>query len=183
MLLSRERSQLLIVDVQEKLAPAIFEAERMIERCSFLMQVANRLNVPLTVSEQYRKGLGPTIARLNNLKGDAPVMDKLHFSCAADPALASRVQSLAAEGKRQVVLAGIEAHVCVLQSALGFKDMGLDVFVVADAVSSRTAESVALALERYRQAGVQAINAEMAMFEWLHLSGTPEFKDLSKLIR
>lgn len=183
MLLDRARSQLLVIDVQEKLLPTVHEGDRMVERCGLLLQAATRLNVAVTISEQYPKGLGPTVARLGNLKGAAPVMEKLHFSCAADAGLAARVQSLANSGKRQVVLAGIEAHVCVLQSALGFKDMGLDVFVVADAVTSRQASSVDVAIARYRSAGVNVINAEMALFEWLHVSGTPEFKDLSKLIK
>jgi nicotinamidase-related amidase len=180
MLLDKDRSQFLLVDVQDRLLPAMHEGERMVERCGILLQAAQRLGIPTTISEQYKKGLGATVERLSNLKGDAPVLEKMHFSCAADPAMTARVQSL---GKKQLVIAGIEAHVCVLQSALGFKDMGLEVFVVADAVTSRKQESVDLALERYRAAGVNVVNAEMALFEWLHVSGTPAFKDLSKLIK
>ncbi|MBL8643738.1 MAG: hydrolase [Rhodospirillaceae bacterium] len=180
MLLNRAHGQLLIVDVQERLLPAMHEGERMVERCGILMQAAQRLGVPVTISEQYKKGLGPTIARLDNLKGDAPVLEKMHFSCAADAGIVSRVQGL---NKRQLVIAGIESHVCVLQSALGFKAMGLEVVVVADATTSRKPESVDLALGRYRAAGVGVVNTEMALFEWLHVAGTPEFKDLSKLIK
>jgi nicotinamidase-related amidase len=183
MLLDRARSQLLIVDVQERLLPAMDDGARMVERCAILLQTAARLGVPATVSEQYRKGLGATVERLHNLRGDAPLLEKMHFSCAAAPAIAARVQALAAAGRRQIAVAGIEAHVCVLQSALGFKAMGLDVYVVADAVASRAPDSIALALDRCRAAGVNVINAEMALFEWLHVSGTPEFKDLSKLIK
>src|SRR5689334_23881831 len=87
MLLDRARSQLLIVDVQERLMPAMHAGEAMAERCGILMQAAHRLGIPVTVSEQYRKGLGPTIARLDNLKGDAPVLEKMHFSCADDEAI------------------------------------------------------------------------------------------------
>lgn len=180
MLLVRERSQFLLVDVQDRLLPAMHDGERMVERCGVLLQAANRLSIPTTISEQYKKGLGATVERLSNLKGDAPVMEKMHFSCAADAAMTARVQSL---GRNQVVIAGIEAHVCVLQSALGFKDMGLDVFVVADAVTSRKQESVDVALSRYRHAGVNIVTTEMVVFEWLHVSGTPEFKELSKLIK
>ncbi|MDX2144810.1 MAG: hydrolase [Rhodospirillaceae bacterium] len=183
MLLDRARSQLLIVDVQERLLPAMHEGERMVERCAVLLQAAQRLRVPVTLSEQYRKGLGATVERLHNLKGDAPVLEKMHFSCAADGAITARLQGLAAHGRRQVVIGGIESHVCVLQSALGFKAMGLDVFVVADAVTSRRPDSVALALDRFRANGVGVINTEMALFEWLHVSGTAEFKELSKLIK
>lgn len=183
MLLVRDQSQLLIVDVQERLLPAMHEGERMVGRCALLLEAAARLGVPVTVSEQYRKGLGATVERLHNVKGDAPVMEKMHFSCARDPAMTARITDLAATGRRQVVLAGIESHVCVLQSALGFKEMGLDVAVVADAVTSRQPESVALALDRYRAAGVSVVNAEMAVFEWLDVAGTPEFKALSALIK
>ena len=182
-MLDRNRSQLLVIDVQDRLLPAMFEGERMVERCAVLMQAAHRLGIPVTVSEQYRKGLGATVERLGNVKGDAPVMEKMHFSCAADPAIAARVKGLAGDGRPQVVICGIETHVCVLQSALGFKDAGLDVFVAVDAVTSRQPSSVGVATDRLRQAGVSVVNTEMALFEWLQISGTPEFKELSKLIK
>ncbi len=183
MLLERARSQLLVVDVQERFMPVVHEAERMADKCAILMQSAQRLGIPTTVSEQYRKGLGSTIARLDNVKGDAPIMEKAHFSCAADPNIAERVKSLVDEGRSQMVVCGIESHVCVMQSALGFKGLGMDVFVVADAVSSRHPESVDIATNRMRSAGITVINTEMAVFEWLYISGTEEFKELSKLIK
>ena len=183
MLLDRSRSQMLVIDVQERLLPAMHEGERMVERCAVLLQAAQRLDIPATVSEQYRKGLGATVTRLDNVKGDAPIMEKKHFSCAADPSLRERVSGIAAAGRSQLVICGIESHVCVMQSALGFKDMDLHVAVVADAVASRHAENVALAKARFAGAGVSVVNTEMALFEWLHQSGTPEFKELSKLIR
>jgi nicotinamidase-related amidase len=184
MLLNRASSQLLVVDVQERLMPAMHAGEAMAERCGILMQAAHRLGVPVTISEQYRKGLGPTIARLGNLKGDAPVLEKTHFSCADDEAIAARVMALAKSGRAQVVVCGIESHVCVLQSALGFKErFGLEVAVAADAVTSRQPASVALALDRLRASGVSVVNTEMTLFEWLHRAGTPEFKELSPLIR
>jgi nicotinamidase-related amidase len=183
MLLDRSRAQLLVVDVQDRLLPAMHEGEHLVERCAILMQAAHRLGIPITVSEQYRKGLGATVARLDNIKGDAPVMEKMHFSCAADPAIATHVGGLARAGRHQLVICGIESHVCVAQSALGFKEMGLPVTVVADAVTSRRPESVALAITRMSAAGVTIANTEMALFEWLHQAGTPAFKDLSKLIK
>ena len=183
MLLDRARAQLLVVDVQEKLLPAMHEGERMVERCAVLLQAAHRLGIPVTISEQYRKGLGATVARLDAIKGDAVVMEKMHFSCAADPAIAAHVEGLARAGRAQLVICGIESHVCVTQSALGFKAMGLPVTVVADAVASRRPESAALALTRMSAAGVTVANTEMAVFEWLHQAGTPEFKELSKLIK
>jgi len=183
MLLDAHLSQVLIIDVQDRLLPAMHEGEAAVERCAVLLQVAQELGIPATVSEQYRKGLGPTAARLDNVKGDAPVLEKMHFSCADDPGQVARIKDLAAQGRRQLVIGGIEAHVCVLQSAIGFAAQGLDVFVAADAVTSRRPESVALAIERLRGAGVTVINTEMAAFEWLHISGTPAFKAVSKLIK
>lgn len=183
MLLDRARAQLLVVDVQDRLLPAMHEGEAMVERCALLMQAAHRLGIPLTISEQYRRGLGATVARLDNLKGGAAVMEKAHFSCAADPAIAAHIEGLARSGRSQVMICGIEAHVCVTQSALGFKERGLPVTVITDAVTSRRPESVAVASSRLAAAGVTLANTEMAVFEWLHQAGTPEFKDLAKIIK
>lgn len=183
MLLDRSRSQLLVVDVQERLLPAMHDGDRMVANCAVLMQAAQRLGIPVTLSEQYPKGLGTTVARLDNIKGDAPVLEKMHFSCAADAGIGKRVRGLASDGRSQLTICGIEAHVCVLQSALGFADGGLNVFVAADAVTSRKPESAAIAQSRFRHAGVTVVTTEMAVFEWLHVAGTPEFKDLSALIK
>ncbi len=183
MLLDRARAQLLVVDVQERLLPAMHEGEAMVDRCAVLMQAAHRLGIPVLVSEQYRKGLGATVARLDNVKGDATVLEKMHFSCAADPAMAAHVEGLARSGRTQLVICGIEAHVCVTQSALGFKALGLPVTVVTDAVTSRRPDSVRTAFDRLSAAGVVLANTEMAVFEWLHQAGTAEFKDLAKLIK
>ena len=183
MILDRARSQLLVVDVQERLLPAMFEGERMVDRCAILMQAAGRLGIPVTISEQYRKGLGATVNRLDNIKGDAAVLEKMHFSCAADPALRDHIQHLATNGRQQLVVCGIESHVCVMQSVLGFKEMGLDVYVPIDAITSRQPASVDVALRRMSDAGIHQVNTEMTLFEWLNVAGTPEFKELSKLIK
>ena len=183
MLLDRARTQLLVVDVQDRLLPAMTGGEWMLSNCVVLMQAAQRLGIPVTISEQYRKGLGATVLRLADIRGSAPVLEKMHFSCAADAGIGGRVRELASEGRSQLVICGIEAHVCVLQSALGFVGGGLEVFVVADAVASRKAESVEIARARMGAAGVAVVTTEMAVFEWLHVAGTPEFKDLSKLIK
>jgi nicotinamidase-related amidase len=183
MLLEAARSQFLLVDMQERLVPAMHDADSLLERCTILLQAAAELSVPVTVSEQYRKGLGATVAPLDALRGDARVLQKLHFSSAADPGQNARISALAASGRRQLVIAGIESHVCVLQSALGFRDMGFDVFVVADAVSSRKLDSIELAQSRLRHNGVSVVNTEMVLFEWLQIAGTPQFKAISKLIK
>jgi nicotinamidase-related amidase len=180
MLLEAARSLLLIVDMQERLLPAMADAEAVVEGCRKLMAGAARLGVPVLVSEQYPQGLGPTVAPLKALAPAGAVLAKVHFSCAADPGIAAR---LAASGRDQVVIAGIEAHVCVAQTALALRRKGVGVAVAADAVSSRRRESVALALQRLATNGVELVNVEMALFEWLGAAGTPAFKDISALIR
>jgi nicotinamidase-related amidase len=110
-------------------------------------------------------------------------MEKQHFSCAADTTMLSHIANQADDGRRQLIIAGIESHVCVLQSALGFRQGGLDVFVVMDAVTSRKQESVDLARDRFLSNRIAAVNTEMVAFEWLQVSGTPEFKTISKLIK
>lgn len=183
MILDCARSQVVLVDVQERLVPAMHEGDRMIERCEVLLRGAVELGVPITVSEQYRKGLGPTVAALEAAKGDALVREKMHFSCSEDPDILADVSNLANEGRRQMVIAGIEAHVCVLQSALGFKKAGFDVYVAMDATASRRQDSVNLARDRFLANRVTPVNVEMVLFEWLNVSGTAEFKAISKLVK
>lgn len=109
--------------------------------------------------------------------GERPALEKLHFSCSADPGCTATLDAL---GRGQVVIIGMEAHVCVLQTALGLRQQGKDVFVVADAVSSRDPEDKALALARMGQAGVWVVSREMVVFEWLHCAGTDTFREISQ---
>jgi nicotinamidase-related amidase len=120
---------------------------------------------------------------LDALKGEAVVREKIHFSCSEDPDILADASNLANAGRRQMVVAGIEAHVCVLQSALGFKKAGFDVYVAMDATTSRLQSSVDLARDRLLANRVTPVNAEMVLFEWLNVSGTPEFKAISKLAK
>jgi nicotinamidase-related amidase len=177
MLLQAVDSCLLLIDVQEKLTPLIYESEALIKNCDWMMRLAQRLQVPTLVSEHYPKGLGFTVKPLNSLAPAENFMEKVHFSCVADKACLSKIKF--AE-KNQIILIGIEAHVCVLQTAIGLKEQGKQVFVVADAVGSRDLQDKKLALKRMRQLGIQIISKEMAFFEWIHQAGTPEFKQLSK---
>jgi nicotinamidase-related amidase len=179
-LIDRRQSQMLIVDMQERLLPAIADAELVLKGCQRLTEAARRLGVPITVSEQYPQGLGTTVPGLNL---DATVLEKIEFSCTGNPALRDHLWRHRAEGRHHVVIAGIEAHVCVLQTAIDLSAEGADVFVVADAVGSRSVASAQLALERMRQAGVVVVNTEMVLFEWLQRADTPEFKDLLSLIK
>lgn len=180
MLLTREKSCLLVIDVQERLMTAMSEGARLRANGALLLKAAGKLGVPVLVSEQYPKGLGPTLPELANLAPEDSVVTKMEFSCTAAPGYLDRLK---ATGRGQPVLAGIEAHVCVLQTALGLRALGYPVFVVADAVASRRPESVALAIARMRDEGCSIVTTEMVVFEWLGRAGTPEFKELSALVK
>lgn len=180
MLIDAKRSSLLIVDVQENLAPVIADPRGVYRGCTILLRAAGRLGIPVLVSEQYPKGLGHTMGEVLAEAPAGAVVEKMHFSCAAEPAVMER---LTAFDRPQVVIAGIEAHICVLQTALGLRAAGLEVFVVADACSSRDPANHRAAMDRLAANGVEVVTVEMALFEWLHCAGTPEFKELSRLIK
>ncbi len=178
-LASRKECRLLIVDVQEKLVPMIANRERMLANCRRLIQGAKILEVPLFATEQYPKGLGHTVVPLAELLGSIP--DKHRFSCAEvlDWGLAAE-QS---DNRFQVVVAGIEAHVCVLQTVLDLLAGGYQVFVPADAISSRGEFDSKIALDRMSSSGAVITTTESVLFEWCECSGTPEFKQISQLIK
>lgn len=177
MLMSKEQSGLLLVDVQEKLTPHVLQAETLIARCQWLIHLAHDLTIPVVVSEQYPRGLGNTVELLRTLTPEAHPVEKVHFSCYRDSSFVNHWQTI---GKKQVVIVGIETHVCVLQTAMDMLHFGLDVFVVVDAVSSRHEMDHRYALKRMKQAGIQLVTSEMVFFEWVEKAGTPEFKALSK---
>lgn len=175
-LLRAEVSALLVIDLQEKLLPHIHEAHATLAHCRWLVQVARRLDVPVLASEQYPEGLGPTVRPLRDELPPENIRRKLHFSCVADGCF----HELPGFSRPQVVVCGTEAHVCVLQTVLDLRQRGREVFVVAEAVSSRRAESKVLAIERMRQHGVEIVDREMVAFEWLHRAGDDRFRTLSR---
>jgi nicotinamidase-related amidase len=183
MLIDGRKSTLLLVDVQERLLPAVQNSGDVESRCSILLKAAKALDVPVTVSEQYPRGLGHTVPGLKAELGNAPVFEKLAFSCWKDPAIKDHLIGHHEAGRPLVILAGVEAHVCVLQTAADLSAAGFGVFAVADAMSSRAPSSVALAHDRMRQNGVSIVNTEMVVFELLGQAGTAEFKALSALVR
>ena len=176
MLISAARSCLLIVDVQERLVPAIHEHEKLVAHCAWLMEVAAQLDVPVLMSEQYPRGLGPTLPVLRSMMPKHAIMEKVHFSCGASPECRSRIDAV---GRSQFVVAGVEAHICVLQTCLDLLELGKEVFLVADAVSSRDPRNAELALQRMGRAGVEIVCREMVLFEWAHRAGTAQFRELS----
>lgn len=176
-LIRRDNSFLLLIDIQERLAPAIDQGRAVIDQNQWLLKIASELSVPVVVTEQYPKGLGHTVADLSALLEEALVLEKTHFSAFAEPAIAERLQNLQ---RKQVVITGTEAHVCVLQTAIDMQAAGFQVFIVEGAVGSRREQDKKLALERMRQAGCVIVSSEMVAFEWLHKSATDEFRRISK---
>ncbi|WP_457093462.1 hydrolase [Microvirga sp. P5_D2] len=184
MLLSAQRSQFIVVDVQARLMPAIADADQVLANAGILLKAAGRLGVPVTVTEQYPKGLGTTVESvLEALPPEAVVFSKTTFSAAGDAAIAERIAALRGEGRDQLVICGAEAHVCVLQTALAFRNAGFNIFVVADAVSSRSQHSVNAACARLLHAGCHWVTTEMVVFEWMERAATDDFRALSPLIK
>lgn len=177
MLLEKQRSCLILIDVQEKLIPFIHQQNHCIKRCQWMLRLAEELSIPILVSEQYPQGLGKTVSQLASWAVDGKTIAKTSFSCWREPQFKN---ALRLEEKNQLVLIGIETHVCVLQTALDMQAEGFDVFVVVDAVSSRHENDHHYALQRLQQSGIQLISAEMVFFEWLEEASHPAFKKLSK---
>lgn len=180
MLMDSARSCLMIVDVQKRLLGAMDAPRQVVSGCTLMMKAAAVLEIPLLVSEQYPEGLGPTIEPLAELAPEDAFFSKLDFSCARNAAIRGKIGTF---GREQIVIGGIEAHVCVLQTALAFTEAGYECFVAADATSSRTPSNHAAAMARMRSAGVEVVTSEMVVFEWLGRAGTPEFKELSRLLK
>lgn len=180
MLISKDQSALLVIDIQESLAPVMADPQMVVENTTRLLKAAAILGVEVLASEQYPKGLGHTVKDLAPLLGKDAVVEKDTFSCMADDNFAARFDKL---NKPQAIICGIEAHVCVLQTTIDLIERGRAVFIVADATSSRTPANHLLAIERASSAGAKIVTTEMVLFEWLRRAGTPEFKEISKLVK
>jgi len=160
--------------------PAIHERERVLLNALRLVKGAGILNLPVLATEQYPKGIGRTVSELAGaIPGFAP-LEKTAFSCCGAK---NFISSLASKNVRDVVLCGIEAHVCVCQTALDLLDQGFGVFVVADAISSRTAENLQSGIARMRDSGAAIVSTEMILFELLEEAGTEQFKKILELIK
>ncbi len=176
MLIQQDNSCLLVVDIQGKLVPAVADNETMIKHSKWLIEVATILDIPLLTSEQYPQGLGGTIEEIDQLLPSDGKMEKIHFSCASDNSCLEKINS---SQRNQIVIIGMEAHVCVMQTAFGLKDAGKEVYIVADAVGSRNPADKDLALQRMREYGIHIVSREMVAFEWMQKSGTAEFRKIS----
>jgi len=179
-LINRQKAGLVVVDIQERLLPSVAGREDLVQNTLRLINGATILHLPILATEQYRKGLGRTVSEIAaDIPGFAP-LEKVAFSaCGA----AGFVEALRSRNVTDVLLCGIEAHVCVSQTCLDLLAEGFRVFVVADAVASRAVVNHRLALERMRDAGAAVVSTEMALFELLEQAGTPEFKQILKLVK
>jgi len=178
--LTRTRAGLVVVDIQERLLPVIFEKERVLQNVLRLIQGAAILKVPVFATEQYRKGLGPTVPEVVAAIPAFAPLEKVAFSaCGA----AGFLTALKNRKVSETILCGIEAHVCVSQTCLDLLEQGATVFVVSDAVSSRTPENYRSGLDRMRAAGAVIVSTEMALFELLERAGTEEFKQVLALVK
>ncbi|MFK7856626.1 MAG: hydrolase [Granulosicoccus sp.] len=180
MLIRASDSILVVIDIQERLVPAMQAPARTLKNTKLLLQAAQACEVPTLLTEQYPQGLGPTVTDIANVAKDAPVIEKLHFSCMEDEKFENSFTSL---NRKQAVLAGMEAHICVVQTAASMVEQGYEVFVVSDATASRTIESETACLTRLNASGVSIVTTEMVIFEWLGRAGTPAFKSLLPLIK
>jgi len=177
-LMSPGDTGLLVIDVQEKLLPLIPSADQLLLNVAFLVEAAGLLGIRIEASEQYPAGLGSTVA---TLAARLPRRhEKVDFSCATVPAI---VDSFSKAGCTRIMLAGMETHVCVQQTALCLLEGGVAVYVAADAVASRDHRDHEVALARMARAGVTITSAEAAVFEWTGKSGTPVFKQISRLVQ
>ncbi len=177
LLMSRNDTGLLVIDIQEKLMGKIHRGPEVIQNTLLLIKSANLLGMSVYATEQYPKGLGPTVPELNSLLPQK--LGKISFSAGV---LKEAVDHFKNRGLMKVLLAGVEAHVCVQQTALDLLAEGFQVYLASDAVGSRHEEDWLLALRRMEKAGVTLTTSEAALFEWAEKAGTPEFKELSQLV-
>lgn len=174
--LNRSRAALVVVDVQEAFRPAVLDFERVAHNAGVLVQGARALEVPVLATEQYPRGLGATVPEVaDHLNGAEPI-EKTAFSAAA-------ARGFDLGGRDQVLLCGIESHVCVSQTAHELLDRGVEVHVARDAVSSRTQENLELGLHKMESAGAVLTSVETALFELLGQAGTDEFKAVQRLVK
>jgi nicotinamidase-related amidase len=180
--LEPDQCALIVVDIQEKLLPPIWEKERLVRNSQLLIRLAGILKIPALATTQYTKGLGNTVPEIASLLPDTPPIDKLMFSCFGSDAFCGLLKRLPGT-RTTVLLCGMETHICVMQTALGALREGYLVHVAADAVSSRTELNWRIGLDRMRDAGAIISSTEMMIYELLRSSGSPAFKELLPFLK
>jgi nicotinamidase-related amidase len=179
--LDRNNAVLMVIDVQDKLCRAMDEKElqKLTGNISILQDTARELGFPMVATEQYVKGLGDTLSILKEKLAEPP-LGKMAFSCCGEPSFPDKLKTL---GRKQVIVTGMEAHVCVLQTVIELLDGGYHVHLVKDAVMSRRKENWKVGIEAAISAGAVITSTEAALFQLLRVAGSDEFKKLSKLVR
>ncbi len=171
---------LVLIDVQEKLARVINGKDKVIANCKVLVQTAKVLGMDILWAQQYPKALGQTVGAIREVLDNDKPFDKFTFSCCGDEEFAEAADKC---GKDQFILCGIEAHVCVYQTAMGLLEKGKEVYVAADAAGSRTEDNKQIAIERMKMENIKPVSTEMVIFELLKTSKHPNFRELSALIK
>jgi nicotinamidase-related amidase len=180
--LDAQRCALVVVDIQEKLLPPIFNNETLVKNSQLLIRVAKILGLPIMVTTQYTKGLGATVPEIASLLNEVTSIDKLEFSCFGSGEFRTRLKALPGN-RNTVLLCGMEAHICVMQTALGALNEGYLVHVASDAIGSRAESNWRIGLDRMKTAGAVISSTEMMMYELLRCSGTPQFKELLQYLK
>lgn len=170
----------LVIDIQERLFPVMDQKETFLKNSQILLEGLQELSVNLLLTQQYTKGLGETLPEISTLIKGFDSIEKTSFSCCYEPLF---IKALEEQGKSNIIICGIESHVCVLQTAIDLKDQGYNPIVVFDCVSSRKNQDKMLALERFKQEGVVVTSYESVLFELTRGTKTPEFKTISKLVK
>ena len=175
--LQAEHCALVVVDIQEKLLPPIFNNDELVKNSQLLVRLANILKLPMIVTTQYVKGLGPTVPQIASLLANAQPIDKMQFGCFGSNEFRSALKAM--PGNRNTLLVcGMEAHICVMQTVLGALNDGYLVHVASDAIGSRVRWNWDIGIDRMRAAGAVISTTEMMIYELLHASGTPQFKEM-----
>ena len=178
--LDRQRCCLVVIDLQERFREIIVGMDDVLDATGRLIRFCQQLEIPILVTEHYPRGLGVTVPEVRELFHPFAAQEKVHFSCCGDKDFR---ESLSGTGRDQILLCGIEAHVCIYQTAADLLRDGKQVAVAADALSSCTAENRRLGLRRMSELGVQTMGAQMIMFEILHRAGTTDFKTVAPLLK
>ena len=180
--LDAEQCALVVIDVQQKLLPPIFNNEQLVRNSQLLIRLANILQIPVLLTTQYARGLGETVPEIASLLPEPAAIDKLEFGCFGKDQFCSAVKNLPGN-RNTMLLCGMETHICVMQTALGALSQGYLVHVASDAVGSRAESNWKVGLGRMRDAGAVISSTEMMMYELLRKSGTPAFKELLQYLK